>query len=65
MLDQDDEFKLKYNNIRDEKTAYIEVVKAAVIPALLYYIGVWIGVHYEAKKFALGSWLLGFISRAI
>ena len=32
---------------------YIEVVKAAVIPALLYYIGVWIGVHYEAKKFGL------------
>lgn len=33
--------------------AYIEVVKAAVIPALLYYIGVWLGVHYEAKKFGL------------
>ena len=32
---------------------YIEVVKAAVIPARLYYIGVWIGVHYEAKKFGL------------
>ena len=32
---------------------YIEVVKAAVIPALLYYIGVWMGVHYEAKKFGL------------
>lgn len=32
---------------------YIEVVKAAVIPALLYYIGVWLGVHYEAKKFGL------------
>lgn len=29
---------------------YIEVVKAAVIPALLYYMGVWLGVHYEAKK---------------
>lgn len=29
---------------------YIEVVKAAVIPALLYYSGVWIGVHLEAKK---------------
>lgn len=33
--------------------AYFEVVKAAVIPALLYYIGVWLGVHYEAKKFGL------------
>lgn len=29
---------------------YIEVVKAAVIPAILYYAGVWLGVHYEAKK---------------
>ncbi len=29
---------------------YFDVVKAAVIPALLYYIGVWLGVHYEAKK---------------
>ena len=33
--------------------AYIDVVKAAVIPAFLYYIGVWLGVHYEAKKFGL------------
>ncbi len=32
---------------------YIEVVKAAVIPALLYYTGVWLGVHYEAKKYGL------------
>lgn len=32
---------------------YISVVKAAVIPACLYYIGVWLGVHYEAKKFGL------------
>ena len=32
---------------------YIEVVKAAVIPAFLYYIGVWLGVHYEAKKYGL------------
>ena len=29
---------------------YIEVVKAAVIPAALYYSGVWLGVHLEAKK---------------
>lgn len=29
---------------------YIEVVKAATIPALLYFAGVWIGVHFEAKK---------------
>jgi TRAP transporter 4TM/12TM fusion protein len=29
---------------------YIEIVKAAVIPALLYYTGVMICVHLEAKK---------------
>jgi TRAP transporter 4TM/12TM fusion protein len=29
---------------------YIEVVKAAVVPAILYYSGVWMGVHLEAKK---------------
>lgn len=32
---------------------YIDVVKAAVIPALLYFTGVWIGVHLEAKKLGL------------
>ncbi len=32
---------------------YINVVTAAVIPALLYYSGVWIGVHLEAKKHGL------------
>ena len=42
---------------------YIEVVKAAVIPALLYYIGVWIGVHYEAKKFGLkGTRVINYLS---
>jgi len=29
---------------------YLDVVKAAAIPAILYYTGVWIGVHLEAKK---------------
>lgn len=29
---------------------YIEIVKAAVIPAILYYSGVWLGVHLEARK---------------
>ncbi len=29
---------------------YMDVVKAAVIPALLYYTGVWISVHLEAKR---------------
>ena len=32
---------------------YIDVVKAAAIPAVLYYAGVWIGVHLEAKKCGL------------
>jgi len=32
---------------------YIEIVKAAVIPALLYFTGVMIGVHLEAKKHGL------------
>lgn len=32
---------------------YIQVVKAAVIPAILYYTGVWLGVHYEAQKYGL------------
>jgi TRAP transporter 4TM/12TM fusion protein len=31
-------------------TPYINIVKAAAIPALLYFTGVWIGVHLEAKK---------------
>lgn len=31
-------------------TPYIFVVKAAIIPALLYYTGVMIAVHLEAKK---------------
>lgn len=29
---------------------YIEVVEAAVIPAILYFSGVWLGVHLEAKR---------------
>ena len=29
---------------------YIEIVKAAVIPAALYFSGVWLGVHFEAKR---------------
>jgi len=32
---------------------YVEVVKAAIIPAMLYFSGIWIGVHLEAKKFGL------------
>lgn len=29
---------------------YIDIVKAAVVPALLYFTGVWLGVHFEAKR---------------
>ena len=32
---------------------YIVVVKAAIIPAILYFTGIWIGVHLEAKKCGL------------
>lgn len=33
--------------------SYIEVVKAAAIPAVLYFSGIWIMVHLEAKKLGL------------
>lgn len=29
---------------------YIDIVGAAAIPALLYFTGIWLGVHFEAKK---------------
>ncbi len=32
---------------------YVRIIGAAVIPALLYYAGVWAGVHFEAKKLGL------------
>ncbi len=32
---------------------YARVIAAAAIPALLYYFGVWMGVHFEAKKVGL------------
>jgi TRAP transporter 4TM/12TM fusion protein len=34
-------------------TPYVKVITAACIPALLYYFGVMIGVHFEAKKLGL------------
>jgi len=34
-------------------TPYVRVITAAAIPALLYYFGVWAGVHFEAKKLGL------------
>jgi TRAP-type uncharacterized transport system fused permease subunit len=32
---------------------YAEVVKAAIIPAILYFTGVFVEVHFEAKKCGL------------
>jgi TRAP transporter 4TM/12TM fusion protein len=32
---------------------YIEIAKAAAIPALLYFTGIWVVVHFEAKKYGL------------
>lgn len=32
---------------------YVEIAKAGVIPAVLYFTGVWIIVHFEAKKCGL------------
>ncbi|GAB1432124.1 TRAP transporter permease [Spirochaetota bacterium] len=32
---------------------YVRIIGAAVIPAILYYFGVWAGVHFEAKKLGL------------
>jgi len=34
-------------------TPYFTIIKSAAIPALLYYFGVWAGVHFEAKKLNL------------
>jgi len=35
------------------KTPYIEIAKSAIIPALLYFAGIFITVHLEAKKTGL------------
>ncbi|MCG0275592.1 MAG: TRAP transporter permease [Thermosediminibacteraceae bacterium] len=32
---------------------YLRIIQAAIIPALLYYFGVWTQVHFEAKKLGL------------
>lgn len=29
---------------------YMDVVKAAIVPAILYFLGVFLGVHFEAKR---------------
>ena len=30
--------------------SYLTVVKAAIIPAVLYFVGIWLGTHFEARK---------------
>ncbi|HWP52091.1 MAG TPA: TRAP transporter permease [Clostridia bacterium] len=32
---------------------YLDVAKAAIVPALLYFSGIWIMVHFEAKRLGL------------
>jgi len=32
---------------------YMEIVKAAVLPAILYFAGIWIITHFEAKRLGL------------
>jgi len=32
---------------------YLEVAKAAILPALLFFVGVWIMTHFEAKRLGL------------
>ena len=32
---------------------YVRIIGAAIVPAILYYFGVWAGVHFEAKKSGL------------
>ena len=32
---------------------YWEIAKAAIIPAILYFSGIWIMTHFEAKKLGL------------
>lgn len=32
---------------------YLDVAKAAIVPALLYFSGIWIMVHFEAKRIGL------------
>jgi TRAP transporter 4TM/12TM fusion protein len=34
-------------------TPYIDIVIAAIIPAVLYFSGIWIMVHFEAKRIGL------------
>lgn len=33
--------------------SYMQIAKAAIIPALLYFTGIWIMIHFEAKKLGM------------
>ena len=32
---------------------YVTIIKAAIIPVLLYYLSIFVSVHYRAKKLGL------------
>lgn len=34
-------------------TSYLEIISAALIPALLFYLAIWMSVHFEAKRIGL------------
>ena len=34
--------------------SYLEVAKAALLPALLYYLALWVMIHFEARRRGLG-----------
>ncbi|MBD3896720.1 TRAP transporter fused permease subunit [Halomonas sp. ML-15] len=34
-------------------TSYLEIIGAALIPALLFYLAIWMSVHFEAKRLGL------------
>jgi len=42
---------------------YLTVMLAAVIPALVYYAGVWAGIYVEAKRYGLGKLPLELIPK--
>ena len=34
-------------------TSYLDIISAALIPALLFYLAIWMSVHFEAKRLGL------------
>lgn len=34
-------------------TSYLEIISSALIPALLFYLAIWMSVHFEAKRLSL------------